>query len=157
MTLSILLYPPGGDLVLLSPKCHPEIAGVGIEYCIGFSKQRFRRVHNDTVNANLLDNVRKSLDTHNELTFEHVWRFARRSRDYLHVYRNILSSGVDKTKGVVDLTGSVGFAKLEEMRDSSRNHRNIHILDRKFIEHCAGMNSEVPEKKKKRRVNKILP
>ena len=107
MTLSILLYPPGGDLVLLSPKCHPEIAGVGIEYCIGFSKQRFRRVHNDTVNANLLDNVRKSLDTHNELTFEHVWRFARRSRDYLHVYRNILSSGVDKTKGVVDLTGSV--------------------------------------------------
>jgi len=38
------------------------------------------------------------------------------------------------TKGVVDLTGSVGFAKLEEMRDISRNHRNIHILDRKFIE-----------------------
>ena len=30
--------------ILLSPKCHPEVAGVGIEYSWGFSKQKFRRV-----------------------------------------------------------------------------------------------------------------
>ena len=36
-----------GHILLLSPKFHPEVAGVGIEYSWGFSKQKFRRVHND--------------------------------------------------------------------------------------------------------------
>ena len=35
-----------GNIGLLSPKGHPELAGVGIEYCWGRSKQYFHR-HND--------------------------------------------------------------------------------------------------------------
>ena len=62
---------------MLSPKCHPEVAGVGVEYNIGYSKLRFRREFNDTVAEHLLDNVLKSLDCVNVLTLEKVWRFAR--------------------------------------------------------------------------------
>lgn len=47
---------------MLSPKCHPEVAGVGVDYNIGYSKLRFRRKFNDTVAEHLLDNVLKCLD-----------------------------------------------------------------------------------------------
>ena len=33
-----------GHILLMSPKCHPEIAGCAIEYLWGYSKQRFRRL-----------------------------------------------------------------------------------------------------------------
>ncbi|CAM9678015.1 unnamed protein product, partial [Hapterophycus canaliculatus] len=36
-----------GHILLLSAKCHPEVAGVEIEYSWPFSKQEFRRKHSD--------------------------------------------------------------------------------------------------------------
>jgi hypothetical protein len=33
----------------LTPKCHPEIAGRGVEYAWGYSKLRFRKHFNDAV------------------------------------------------------------------------------------------------------------
>jgi len=35
--------------LILIPKCHPEIAGRGIEYCWSYSKLRFRRDFNDAI------------------------------------------------------------------------------------------------------------
>ncbi|CAB1112955.1 unnamed protein product [Ectocarpus sp. CCAP 1310/34] len=46
-----------GHILLSSPKCHPEVAGVGIEYSWGFSKQKFRRKINDEVPKHLHDNI----------------------------------------------------------------------------------------------------
>lgn len=48
-----------GHILLLSPKCHPEVAGVGIEYSWGMSKSKFRREINDGVPKNLHANVRR--------------------------------------------------------------------------------------------------
>jgi len=39
--------------LILTPKCHPEIAGRGVEYDWGYSKMRFRSDFNDTIAANL--------------------------------------------------------------------------------------------------------
>jgi hypothetical protein len=36
-----------GAKVLLTPKCHPEIAGRGIEYAWGYAKLRYRSHYND--------------------------------------------------------------------------------------------------------------
>lgn len=50
-----------GHILLLSPKCHPEVAGVGIEYSWGMSKQKFRGEMNDEVPKHLHDNIEKSM------------------------------------------------------------------------------------------------
>ena len=120
-----------GDVVLYSPKCHPELAGVGVEYYFGYAKMRFRRVFNDAVNANLYDNTIKSL---NAVPLEKGWTFSRRSRDYLLVYR-ALEAGVMEENGKIDLTGDekIGHAKLEDMRKACKSHRNIHDIEIKFL------------------------
>ena len=38
-----------GHILLLSPKFHPEVAGVGIEHSWGMSKPKFRREINNEV------------------------------------------------------------------------------------------------------------
>ncbi len=53
----IHLVESRGHIALLSPKCHPEVAGVGIEYSWGMSKMKFRREINDEVPKNLHDNI----------------------------------------------------------------------------------------------------
>ena len=68
-----------GHILLLSPKCHPEVAGCGIEYSWGKSKMAFRRNFNDCAGKNLQDNIVKSLAT---VTMDIVWKFERKTRDY---------------------------------------------------------------------------
>jgi len=52
-----------GVLLILTPKCHPEIADRGVEYAWGYLKLRFRQDFNDAVARNLKANVLKSLFT----------------------------------------------------------------------------------------------
>lgn len=77
-----------GHILILSPKCHPEVAGVGIEYCWGKSKMSFRRRLNDYLPKNLHRNVLASFgDEH--LPLARVRRYARKTRDYLRVYEQM--------------------------------------------------------------------
>jgi len=46
-----------GILLILIPKCHPEIASRSVEYAWGYSKLRFRQEFNDAVAKNLFTNV----------------------------------------------------------------------------------------------------
>ena len=48
-----------GHILILSPKCHPELAGCGIECSWGKSKQHFRRTANDIIASNLHSNIVK--------------------------------------------------------------------------------------------------
>ena len=50
-----------GHILRLSPKYHPEIAGVGIEYSWGKAKQEFRNRINDCEPKNLAANTRAAL------------------------------------------------------------------------------------------------
>jgi hypothetical protein len=74
-----------GARLELTPKCHPEIAGRGIEYAWGYSKLRFRQDFNDAVAANLRDNVMKSLDRQ-VITTNRIRKFARKAREYKLTY-----------------------------------------------------------------------
>ena len=58
-----------GHILLMSPKCYPDIAGCGIEYAWGYSKQKFLREKNDLVRQNNLHkNVRTSFETVHPVT-----------------------------------------------------------------------------------------
>ncbi|CAB1102065.1 unnamed protein product [Ectocarpus sp. CCAP 1310/34] len=113
----------GGHILLLSPKCHPEVAGVGIEYSWGFSKQRFRRKYNDEVPKHLHANIEKSMCREKHLTIGRVRRFARRKRDYCRAYR-------EKQLGAVD---GQGLQLVEKMRDTQKAHRNILDMEPGFL------------------------
>ena len=112
-----------GQIPLLSPKCHPKVAGVGIEYSWGFSKQKFRRVHNDEVPKNLHANIEATMCTKNYLTIGRVRRFAHRTREYCRAYRNLLLDGVVvKSKELI-----------EKMRAKQKAHRNILDMEPGFL------------------------
>ena len=68
-----------GQILLMSPKYHPEVAGKGVEYSWGKAKFHFRNHANDCVAANLRANV-KVCFSEAVLSMERVRKFARRSR-----------------------------------------------------------------------------
>ena len=99
---------------MMSPKCHPELAGHGIEYAWGASKMYFRR-NNDLNSKTFLTRVKASLDA---VTLRHVHLFERRAR----AYRACLSDPANDT-----------FALLEKALKTRKAHRNAHDFDGAFI------------------------
>ncbi|CAM9816199.1 unnamed protein product [Sphacelaria rigidula] len=75
-----------GHILVVSPKFHPEVAGVGIGYSWGKAKQTYHREINDEVPENLHRNIVRSLCVENVLTLERMHRFARRTRDFCRAY-----------------------------------------------------------------------
>jgi hypothetical protein len=90
------LFIDDGHLVLASPRYHPELAGLGIEYCWGKSKWCFRRQANDLKPENLTTNVLTSLGDQPflrrgkqcdaPLPLCRVRKFARRARLYCELF-----------------------------------------------------------------------
>ena len=113
------LVESSGHIVLLSPKCHPEVAGVGIEYSWGMSKMKFRHEINDEVPKNFHGNIVKSICPRNT---ERVRRFARRAREYCRSYR------------ALDEMGNIdGKEIIEKMRKKQNAHRNIIDMEPGFL------------------------
>lgn len=112
-----------GHILLLSPKYHPEVAGVGIEYSWGMSKLKFRREINDEVPKHLHDNIVKSMCRERILTLGRLRRFARRSRDYCRAYVAHENGGAIESKD-----------KIEQMRKIAKAHRNIIDMEPGFID-----------------------
>ncbi len=87
-----------GHFVLASPRYHPELAGLGIEFCWGKGKWCFRRQVNDLVSKHLETNVLVSLGSQSfkmygsgemcdaPLPVERVRKFARRARMYRKLF-----------------------------------------------------------------------
>ena len=70
------------NIVLFSPKGHPEIAGAGIEYDWGVSKKIFRRTTNHVARDCERD-VRSSLS---KITLQVAKHTARKARSYMRAY-----------------------------------------------------------------------
>jgi hypothetical protein len=65
-----------GAFIRLTPKCHPEIAGRGIEHAWGHAKLRFRRGVNHAVADHLENNVKAALSCE-VLTINKFRKFAQ--------------------------------------------------------------------------------
>jgi hypothetical protein len=113
-----------GHIALVGVKCHPEIAGVGVEYTFGMSKRYFRK-NNDQVTAHLQANVEKSLQS-DVLPLSRLWKFERRTWQYMMMYRDLYKNGV--------ITEATSFEKLEsKMREMKTTHRNILDIELKYL------------------------
>jgi hypothetical protein len=100
-------------------KCHPEMAGNGIEYIWGCSERIFRK-NNDNTTENFIKNIKLSL-SNNSLPMERIWKFERRSRDYIRNYRSLGSA-------------ETSYEELENMRKACKSHRNISEIERKYLD-----------------------
>lgn len=87
-----------GHVLVLSPKFHPEVAGVEIEYSWEMSKLKVRRELNDEVPKNLHQNIVVSMSREQILTLPRIRCFARRTRDFCRAYFKLdnEAEGTDK-------------------------------------------------------------
>ena len=113
------LFISRGHILVITPKCHPELAGQGIEYSWGAAKLHYRR-HNDVVPRNFHKNVLASLAILNR---RHCFMFERRAR----AYRNAQKIDANDT-----------FDKIEVCIKTYKAHRNAVDFDAKFIKSCMG-------------------
>ena len=101
----------------MSPKCHPELAGVGVEYSLGKSKMHFRR-HSDHVGKHLHKNIIESMSIE-VLTLLRVRRYARKARAYRRAYE-------------LNGEGTMGKDDIEKQIKISRRHRSALDIDWKL-------------------------
>lgn len=121
-----------GHILIMSPKCHPELAGVGIEYSWGKAKLEFRRKINDENPKKLEENMLKALSTEMILTLKRIRRFARRTRDYRRTYALLggVESDIDELKRK---HGAEGYRLIEKMVATCKAHRNIVDMEVNFL------------------------
>jgi hypothetical protein len=112
-----------GHILRTSPKGHPELAGVGVEYGWGGSKLVYRRT-NDCVAKNLHTNIVNSFLV---LTLARTRKYARRARAYRSAYRKISELGTTDE----DRAGS--FQEVEKFVALSKIHRCILNQETRFL------------------------
>ena len=103
------MWEYGGHIMQPSVKCHPEIAGVGVEYVWGMSKRKYRK-DNDRNPRNLRLNISLALD---HVRLENLWAFARRTRDLMKAYL-LLAANIESGKTNQD---DVSHKLIEELRE----------------------------------------
>mmetsp|Transcript_17808 Transcript_17808/g.47436 ORF Transcript_17808/g.47436 Transcript_17808/m.47436 type:complete len:426 (-) Transcript_17808:240-1517(-) len=129
-----------GHRVIFSVKCHPEMAGNGIEYAWGMAKLQFRRRFNDLSTQRQAENVSKSLSTESvvdkdgvlrsaPLCLERVRKYSRRARTYRYLYEKY----GEKLQELADERGVTGYDLLENMRKKVSTHRNICELEVEYL------------------------
>jgi hypothetical protein len=108
-----------GVTVLLTPKCHAELAGEGVEYVWACAKGAYRNMSLQQKKGK--DNFKASIrfcQSEEVVTEVRVRKFARRARQYLMAYHAIDTQQLDKqtqrdctTHGPVALTKLIGQFK----------------------------------------------
>lgn len=116
-----------GHIMILSPKCHCELAGNGIEYCWAYSQEVFIK-SGEKNSSNLENKVMESLSK-DILTLELIWKFERKARDYMRMYWYI------KEHPNVKITELKQFENLRKHMKTYRCHRDIAKLERNYIRH----------------------
>jgi hypothetical protein len=117
-----------GHILLPSVVCTPETAGLGIEYAWGKLKYEQRQENDKAAKlesgSKFVARVKVLCQNKTILPLARVYRFARRTRDYIRMYME-LSVRVGAT--------ALTHAQQESMRGLQKTHRNIKDLDSKYL------------------------
>lgn len=110
-------------ILLISPKFHLEVAGVGIEYFWGKSKQTCRRETSDEIPGNLHSNIVRSLCGKAVLRLGRICCFERRTRDSYRAFFTLDNQGMINSKDTI-----------ERMQKISKAYCNIIDIEPAFID-----------------------
>jgi hypothetical protein len=121
-----------------STKCHPELAGEGIEYSWGRAKSVYRRAKlaEKKGKENFRRLVKSCLSTkegpgNGGLTPDTIRRFSRRARHYILAYFWIEHDQEEKIK-----EEGTSEINIERVKKEFKTHRNAIDFDEKIINHC---------------------
>ena len=120
-----------GHILLMPPKYHPELAGVGIEYSWGRSKHVYRHELNDKVSANLRCNVEAALsvvDTPKHAAVRPI-SLVRKSARRARAYRKSARRARAYERAYRDPSSPSVFQLIEHMKKPQKSHRSIGDLD----------------------------
>jgi len=131
-----------GVVVERSPKCHPEIAGMGIEYTWGYIKNAYRRLSRK--NKKNKQAFLKSLEfvmSREKLPTDQVRKFCRRARRYMLAYVTLAKADMDEVNNFLGIDVSKWDAnqdrsapiKVEKLTKEMKNHRCAYDFDKGFI------------------------
>ena len=125
-----------GVKILLTPKCHAELAGEGVEYVWACAKGAYRNLSLQQKRGkdNFKASVRRCL-SEEVITTVRIRRFARRARQYMMAYYAIDTQQVDEqTQHDCAIFGPVALTKLI---GDFKTHRCVFDFDYRFIMSCA--------------------
>jgi hypothetical protein len=121
-----------GVEVLLTPKCHAELAGEGVEYVWGGAKGEYRRL--SLAEKRGKDNFKDSLHhclSEEAIPIDRVRKYARWARQYLMAYHAVDTGQVDpQTQHECSKHGPVA---VEKLIGNFKTHRFAFDFDYKFI------------------------
>ena len=87
-----------GVTVDRTPKCHPELAGEGIEYAWGAAKLYYQKQPlKDKRNKSVYEELVKRSLSNQILSLQFMRQFSRRAHRYILAYRSLLSKRRDDT------------------------------------------------------------
>ena len=118
-----------GVLIERSPKCHPELAGEGIEYSWGCSKAYYRNLTLSQKKGydNFRQSVRKSMSK-DVLSMERIRLFSKKARRYIVTYytltRNKMNESTTDSSPSLCPT-SVNLEDIEKLVKKYKSHRCV--------------------------------
>jgi hypothetical protein len=121
-----------GVEVLLTPKCHAELAGEDVEYIWGGAKGEYRRL--SLAQKRGKDNFKTSLYhclSEEVITIERVRKYARRARQYMMAYHAVDTGQVDPQTHNDCL--KFGPVAVDKLINNFKTHRCAFDFDYKFI------------------------
>ena len=123
-----------GVVVDRTPKCHPEIAGEGIEYDWAAAKLCYRRlrIDNKKTKTKFIESVRKCTDRNEVLTIRRRRLFSKRARQYMLAYRAIDVQNEQGNKS------KMSHSLLEKVMKVFKTHRCTADIDTKYINDVVG-------------------
>ena len=118
-----------GVIVDRSPKCHPEVAGEGIEYSWGCSKGKYRRLPltDKRRKENFRNSVHQCLDRTTVLTIEWQRMFSKRARQYMLAYHSIELESNSNEK--IEMSAYL----VEKIIKKYKSHRGATDFDSAYI------------------------
>jgi DNA-binding transcriptional regulator YhcF (GntR family) len=129
-----------GVTVDRSPKCHPEVAGEGIEYSWGCAKGKYRRlpIADKRKKDNFRNSVRECLDRTNVLTIDRQRMFSKRARQYMLAYNSIEESKEKRKLGGAaesnDDKLEMSAYLVEKIIKRYKSHRGATDFDSAYID-----------------------
>jgi hypothetical protein len=121
-----------GVKVLLTPKCHAELAGEGVEYVWACAKGAYRNMSLQQKRGK--DNFRASVRhclSEEVITTVRIRKFARRARQYMMAYHAIDTKQVDEqTQHDCKMHGPVALTKVI---GEFKTHCCAFDFDHKFV------------------------
>jgi hypothetical protein len=150
MTLLQFYGSKMGVVIDRTPKCHPEIAGEGIEYLWATTKLYYRNQPlSRKKSKEKFEGLVNECLSRNNLTLSHVRKCSRRVREYMRAYKMFEKAGYtgnqsaqqvgqdnhesNKSNKTRDMSVQLNYELIEKTIKTYKSHRNARDFDVTFI------------------------